>query len=149
MNVGHPSNMARIIALYGGLMDERGVVLKSPDLKMMRKDMFAVSVSDSETRNAITSCYRQFRIVLDPHGAVAWEGLQKYLKTSCDSIDENQIYCILETAHPAKFMEEITKILNIKLSLPESLKRVENRKEEYLSLENDYDSLKNYISKDY
>jgi threonine synthase len=147
MNVGHPSNLARIVALYGGVMNERGEFAKTPDLLKMRDDMFAVSISDVETRNAMLTCYRQYNTILEPHGAVAWEGLQKYLKTNSDSIDESNINCILETAHPAKFIEEIKKILDIEVSLPESLKRVEAGNEEYISLENDYNSFKKIIKK--
>ncbi len=43
MNVGHPSNLARIIALYSGRMDEKGEILKQPDLKKMRKELFATA----------------------------------------------------------------------------------------------------------
>ncbi|MCK7536158.1 MAG: hypothetical protein MZV63_36805 [Marinilabiliales bacterium] len=45
MNVGHPSNLSRIVSLYGGRMDEIGNILKEPDLEKMQKDFFAVSCS--------------------------------------------------------------------------------------------------------
>jgi len=62
MNVGHPSNMARIIALYGGRMDEKGEILKSPDLERMQKDLYGTSVSDQITRETIFSCYKDHGI---------------------------------------------------------------------------------------
>ena len=53
MNVGHPSNLARIIAMYGGNMDEKGEIRETPDINLMRRELYAVSISDIETRNTI------------------------------------------------------------------------------------------------
>jgi threonine synthase len=149
MNVGHPSNLARIISLYGGIMDEKGSVLKSPGLERMRKELFAISVTDQETRKTMKSFYKDHGKLLEPHGAVAWFGLQEYLRSNNESHDKNQICISLETAHPAKFREEINNVLNIETELPESLDRIEFRNEEYLSLENNYDLLKRFIIQNY
>lgn len=147
MNVGHPSNLARIIELYGGMMNEKGEMLRSPDLGKMRGDMYAASITDDETRKAIVHCYKDYGTLLEPHGAVAFEGLERYLKTSSGISDKNHPCCILETAHPAKFSEEIERILNIKVTLPDTLKKVESGKEDYVLLENDYNSFKNLLRK--
>jgi threonine synthase len=149
MNVGHPSNLARIISLYGGRMDEKGDILKSPDLQRMKKELFAVSVSDQDTRKTIEGFYRNFGKLLEPHGAVAWFGLQEYLKTRGDHNDKNQLCICLETAQPAKFREEISSVLNFKIDLPDSLSKVEFRNEEYISLANNYDILKRFIIQNY
>ena len=53
MNVGHPSNLARLVAIYGGQMDETGKIHKQPDLAAMRRDLFSSSVSDDRTRAAL------------------------------------------------------------------------------------------------
>ena len=53
MNVGHPSNLARVVALYGGQMDEQGMVSKEPDFKSMRRDMASYSITDAETEKTI------------------------------------------------------------------------------------------------
>ena len=55
MNVGHPSNLARIISMYGGKMDEKGALLQSPDLVRMRQDFSSISISDKKTRETIGS----------------------------------------------------------------------------------------------
>ena len=52
MNVGHPSNLARLVAVYGGQMDETGKIHKQPDLAAMRRDLFSSSVSDERTSNS-------------------------------------------------------------------------------------------------
>jgi threonine synthase len=149
MNVGHPSNLARIISLYRGRMDEKGHISKPPDLKRMRKELFGISVSDQETRKTIDSFYRQSGKLLEPHGAVAWFGLQEYKKSLSEHDANSQLCICLETAHPAKFREEVSNVLKIKMELPESLANIEFRNEEYISLENNYDLLKRFIIQNY
>ncbi|MDD1733539.1 MAG: threonine synthase, partial [Methanothrix sp.] len=98
MNVGHPSNLARLFSLYGGQMDEIGRVNRQPDLSAMRQDLYAVSITDEETRRTIKEAFSQHKVLLEPHGAVAWAGLMRYLQRCGDWRG-----CIsLETADPAK-----------------------------------------------
>jgi threonine synthase len=143
MNVGHPSNLARIIALYGGIMDEKGRLHKQPDMQAMRNDLAGISISDDITRKAIQECYDKYRIILEPHGAVAWKGLSVYSKDL--EISDEQLAVSLETAHPAKFPEEIKEITGSEPELPASLAGLEGKKEEYIRLENSYEDLKNII----
>ena len=145
MNVGHPSNLARIISMYNGRMDEKGIMCKEPDLEKMKEDLFAVSVNDQETRNTTESFYNQYGKVLEPHGAVAWQGLQNYLINQSFPHREKRIFVSLETAHPAKFRNEIRNILNVETVLPESLAKIEQGNEDYISLENNYESLKKFL----
>jgi threonine synthase len=144
MNVGHPSNLARIIALYGGMMDETGRMHREPDMKKMRDELIGVSVTDDETRDTILSVYRNYSIILEPHGAVAWRGITEYTGQKNSSPDTS--LCIsLETAHPAKFPDELRQILKIEPSLPPSLSGIEEKAENYYTLENNYEMLRKYI----
>jgi len=149
MNVGHPGNLARIVALYGGIMDEKGGISKTPDLFKMREDLFAVSVSDDETRATIKDCYKLYRLLLEPHGAAAWKGLQTYMNLHPDASGENRLSVSLETAHPAKFQDEIKKILKFMPPLPPSLSEIGNRNENFIPLDNNYNIFKNFILKHY
>ncbi len=85
------------------------------------------------------SFYSRYGKILEPHGAVAWAGLLEYF----DNQHESGGVCsvCLETAHPAKFSDEIRNILNVDPELPGSLGRIESRTEEYISLENNYESV--------
>ncbi len=148
MNVGHPSNLARLVALYGGIMDEKGNISKIPDIDRLRKDIFAVSVNDNHTRDTIKEVYDRYNVILEPHGSVGWFGLQEYLKSESD-IDENQLCISLETAHPAKFPEEIIQLLNIDPNLPKSLQGIENKEEQYDKLDKDYSGFKDYLKQNY
>lgn len=149
MNVGHPSNMARIIELYGGNMDEKGNILKEPDTKQLKHDMWAVSISDTETRSTIKKVFDEHTIVIEPHGAVAWAGLDHFFKTGIIANPSDQLSVSLETAHPAKFPQEINDILHIDPALPPSLSKLEDREEKMTPLENNYAAFKAYLTQQY
>jgi len=143
MNVGHPSNLARVLALYGGIMNESGAIIKMPDLDKMRSDLYAVSVTDAETRETIKDVYRKFKILLEPHGAVAWKGIKDY--SELNFLKGKPLYISLETAHPAKFEGEIEAILGFSTPLPKSLIGLDQRQENYFSIENRYELIKDFI----
>jgi threonine synthase len=143
MNVGHPSNLARLIAFYGGNMNEKGIMTKEPDLDNLRKDFYGISVSDEKTRKTIAEVYSRFRIILEPHGAAAWYGLNDFLNN--EKPDSDHFFISLETAHPAKFSEEIERILGFKPPLPPALSGLTEKKEEYLSIEGNYEKLREFI----
>jgi threonine synthase len=147
MNVGHPSNLARLITLYGGAMDEKGGISQAADMERMRRDMFAVSISEDETRRTIRAAYEEHRLLLEPHGAVSWAGLQKFLRQEKPAPER---LCVsLETAHPAKFPEEIRAILGIDPPLPPSLEGLEDRTESFSLMAADYPEFKKYLQKNY
>ena len=143
MNVGHPSNFARIISLYGGVMDEKGKIIKEPDLEAIREDLFGVSVTDENTQNTILEAYKNYGIILEPHGAVAWKGLSKYLDSYADSSE--QLSVSLETAHPGKFTDEIKKITGIEPAIPPCLEDLDKKAESYTPLDNDYEKFKKLL----
>ena len=138
MNVGHPSNLARLFSLYGGQMDEAGHVGRQPDLSAMRRDLYAVSISDEETRKTIREAYLGHRTLLEPHGAVAWAGLMRYLQ-ECGDYNP----CIsLETADPAKFPDEIVRATGINPPLPPAMARLDELEESFERIDGEYASLK-------
>jgi threonine synthase len=145
MNVGHPSNMARIISLYGGRMDEKGTILKDPDIARLRNEMVAISNTDAETRNTIKSIYERHKILLEPHGSVGWTGLQKFYTNYPKENNPYQLAVTLETAHPAKFPQEIQEILGFNPELPKSLMDLDHREEKMVGIKGDYDSFKKFL----
>jgi threonine synthase len=147
MNVGHPSNLSRVVAMYGGVMDETGAVHKRPDLLLMREEMSPVSITDRETEATIQKAYYQYKLLLEPHGSVGWAGLLSYLKEQPGK--EEDLCVSLETAHPAKFPEKIRELLDLDPPLPPSLEGIEEKEESYDHLENDYKAFKTYLKKKY
>ncbi len=149
MNVGHPSNIARIISLYGGVMDETGKIIREPDLAKMREDMFAVAVTDEETKSMIKTAWEKYHLLLEPHGSVGWSGLMKYFEDTPEDAAKDQVSVSLETAHPAKFPAEVKEILGVEPDLPRSLEGLESLEEKFEYIENDYNSFKDYLRNNY
>lgn len=146
MNVGHPSNLARLVAVYGGCMDEKGFIHQPPDMDKMKNDLFSISVDDLETARTIRQAWDEHRLLLEPHGAVGWRGLQAYLEESSDP----QTPCVsLETAHPAKFPDEIERQLGFLPEVPESLSRLDGLPEKYEKMDVDYPAFRDCLLANY
>ncbi|UCD76075.1 MAG: threonine synthase [Phycisphaerales bacterium] len=143
MNVGHPSNLARLINMYGGQMDEKGALNEQPDMDRLRRDIYSVSINDEQTRATIREAYEQYGLILEPHGAVGWAGLQRYL---ADEVEDADPLCIsLETAHPAKFPEEIEANIGVVPETPPSLEGLEQRIEDYPVISTDYHAFREML----
>jgi threonine synthase len=141
MNVGHPSNLARFFDLYGGTVDRGGRVHRYPEINEMRRWIFSVSITDEETKKTIRGAHDRYGILLEPHGAVGWRGLELYLERYGDF----PLCVSVETAHPAKFPDEIIDLLGINPELPESMKGIDQRKGEPSELSASYEEFKNYL----
>ncbi|MDR2963063.1 MAG: threonine synthase [Bacteroidales bacterium] len=145
MNVGHPSNLARLVELYGGNMDEKGNLLKQPDFAAMNRDFFAISVSDEETKETIKTAWNKYNVMLEPHGAVGWKCVEDYISTLQSF--ENELIVSLETAHPAKFPDAIRENIGIDPELPASLQGIEEKPEKYDNIAGNYTAFKAYLLK--
>lgn len=134
MNVGHPSNFARVISLFGGWMDESGQIREMPDMNRLHNELWAISISDEDTRKTIQQAWKERKLLLEPHGAVGWLGLERYLAMHPSSA----IAVSVETAHPAKFPDEIEQLLGFSPEVPPSLADVEKKSEQYRTMPADY-----------
>jgi threonine synthase len=147
MNVGHPSNLARLIDFYGGwLLDERnekgevirkGVLKEKPDMEKMREDFVSFSIKDKEVDETIKEAYSKYNILLEPHGAVGFAAVEK--------AKLNGLIVSLETADPAKFPDKIKELLNIEPEVPSSLSGLDDKEEKFEVIGNDYGGFKNNI----
>lgn len=104
MDVGNPSNFARMLDMYG------------QSLERMRELISAYSFTDSTIRATILQCYKETGYILDPHGACGYRSLELALEPT-----EYGIFC--ETAHPAKFKNVIEETLNTPIFIPEKLQK--------------------------
>jgi threonine synthase len=127
MNVGHPSNLARIFDLYKGHIDEKGLIHEMPDLEDLRNDIASYSINDEDTKDTIVNFYNNYKKIIEPHGAVGWAALQLYRKDHPNDKDIKSI--TFETANPSKFPEEIIKLIDIVPEIPPSLKLIQNKPE--------------------
>lgn len=128
MDIGNPNNFIRVLQLFDH---------SYPSLKKM---LSSYSISDKETISAMKEVYMNTKYLLDPHGAVAYIALQKYLN---EHTDEKGYF--LETAHPVKFhTEEIT---GYKVALPSSLQNQTTKEKKSIQMEADEKALKEFLLK--
>ena len=106
-------------------------------LEKIKENFISESLSENETKSEIRKIYKKEKILLDPHTAVATGIISKL------SIEGNVI--ALATAHPAKFPDMVVKETNIKPELPDNLKNILTKKENYKRLSNNLKEIQNYI----
>jgi threonine synthase len=129
MDVGNPSNFIRILEMFRHYFPE------------LEKNLSAVSITDEETTGAISDVYRQYNYILDPHGAIGYLALQRYLNGHPGSKG-----IFLETAHPVKFPEAVEKHTGKKIELPGSVKDSIKGKKVSIKMKPGYAMLKDYLS---
>jgi threonine synthase len=129
MDVGDPSNWARILWLYRSSLDE------------IRRDLLGSAHTDEETRGAMRDVYRRTGHVLDPHSAVAYLGALHARSTRRD----RPAAVFLSTAHPAKFRETVEEPSSRDRSST-GAGRLE-RPERFLPIPAEYGALKEYLSR--
>ncbi len=128
MDVGNPSNFPRILELFNNHFSEIKEIIKG------------YWFTDEETREALGELQNVYEYQADPHGAVAYLGLKKYMRKS------GYTGIFLETAHPAKFSDEVEKSTGRKVEIPESLKKLDAFKKNSVKLPNDYDSFRDALT---
>jgi threonine synthase len=126
-------------------MDEKGTIKKAADMDLMCKEIFSVSISDQQTRETIRKTWRDYHVLLEPHGAVGWAGLTEYLDQHPAENRKEQLFVALETAHPAKFPDEIQRLLGLDPPLPKSLEGLDKNPEIVMVMPLDYHEFKNYL----
>jgi threonine synthase len=129
MDVGNPSNFARIFELYGGSRTR------------MQKDMQGERVTDAQTRATIRDVFEKSGSVLDPHTAVGVFAARRYTK---ENGSRNPIV-VLSTAHPAKFREVVEPVVGKRIVVPPQLHAAMKKKKCAHRMPADYDSLKKFL----
>lgn len=130
MDVGSPSNFVRILELF----DQQFLSLKN--------NMSSYSFSDEETKEILKDVYFDKNYLLDPHGAVGYAALKKYLKAH-----KNLSGIFLETAHPVKFYDVVESIIEQAVPMPSSVNDLLKMKKESVRMKIDYEEFKNYLLK--
>lgn len=129
MDVGNPSNFGRMLDIFNNSLDE------------IQQLISAFSISDRETESMMKKVYYEQGYITDPHGAVGIAGWEKYLSTHPGS---NGI--ILETAHPAKFIDTVENVLKISVPLPAALEKLRSKTKTAHLISSDFSELKGYLT---
>lgn len=126
MDVGNPSNFARIIDLYKNRHD------------VISSHISGASFSDDEIRETMRQCFDDNKYILDPHGACGYMALKNGLNAG-----ETGIFC--ETAHPAKFKDTVEKAVGCMVEIPERLAEFMKGTKQSVKLDKDFKSFKAFL----
>jgi threonine synthase len=134
MDVGDPSNFARIINLYS----ENGKLSPEDTHRRITSLISGATYSDDQIRETMRQCYKETGYILDPHGACGYQALVDGLKP-----DEVGVFC--ETAHPAKFKEKVDDILSIDVDIPARLRAFMQGQKQSTPMTKDFADFKRYL----
>ena len=127
MDVGDPSNFVRIQKIYGN------------DFENLSQHLSGYRFTDEETRTAMQHIHTSSGYVADPHGAVGYLGLKKYLENHPDKYG-----IFLETAHPVKFLTTVEETLGTKVELPQRIQDLLEKEKQSTPISN-YEDLKRFL----
>ncbi len=126
MDVGDPSNFARVLDLYGHSHEA------------IKNDISGCTYTDEQISEMLLDCYCKHGYLLDPHGAVGYRALSEYLES-------DEVGVFLETAHPAKFKDTVDRILGEEISIPEKLQAFMKGTKQSINLPKDFASFKAFL----
>ena len=126
MDVGDPSNFARIYDLYGKSHERISNLISG------------TTYNDELIRETMRQCYEETNYILDPHGACGYRALQEGLKDG-----ETGVFC--ETAHPAKFKEKVDSIIDSNVEIPERLAAFMRGQKQSVEITKEFKDFKRFL----
>ena len=134
MDVGDPSNFARIINLYS----ENNKLSPEDTHKRITSLISGATYSDDQIRQTMRQCHEATDYVLDPHGACGYQAL-------ADGLEPGEVGVFCETAHPAKFKEKVDDILGIDVDIPARLRAFMLGEKQSTPMAKDFADFKRYL----
>ena len=134
MDVGDPSNFARILDLYSN----SGQLSSEETHRRITSLISGATYSDDQIRETMRQCYHETGYILDPHGACGYRALEEQLQPG-----EVGIFC--ETAHPAKFKEKVDEILGIDVPIPDRLAAFMRGTKQSIPMSKDFADFKTFL----
>ena len=132
MDVGNPSNFARMQDLFGFTWNN------------MSENISGYSINDEATKLGIKEIFEKYNYIIDPHGAVGYLAFKAYQKSH-----PNTKGIILETAHPSKFIDSVEEVIGQKVDIPERLAILADKKKESTLMNTDFEPFKDWLIKNY
>ena len=126
MDVGDPSNFARIWDLYG------------KDVDAIRRDITGTTYTDAQIAESLRNCLSETGYQLDPHGACGYRALK-------ENLQPGEIGFFLETAHPAKFKDTVEGITGKEIAIPESLQAFMKGEKQSIACSKDFADFKSFL----
>ena len=138
MDVGNPSNFNRMLDYFSSTNN-------GSTWNNMKETVTGFAFKDEETANAIKEIKDTYNYIIDPHGAVGYLAINEYQ----EKINTKERNILLETAHPAKFLEDVEQILNQKITIPKPLLDLKSKAKTSINMDKDYASFKEWIKMNY
>ena len=126
MDVGDPSNFARVLALYGG------------SHKDIAGHIGGATYTDEQIKETLKECFERTGYLLDPHGTCGYRALREQLKPG-------EYGVFLETAHPAKFKEKVDAITGGDVEIPARLQAFMKGTKQSVEIRKDYTDFRNFL----
>ncbi len=126
MDVGDPSNFARILDLY------------KHSHEAISAEISGASYTDEQIAETLKTCIKKTGYLLDPHGACGYRALK-------DMLQPGEVGVFLETAHPAKFLETVERILGEKVEIPVKLEEFMKGEKRSIAMSKDFEEFKKYL----
>ena len=134
MDVGDPSNFARILNLYS----QNGTLTPEATHHRITNLISGATYSDEQIKETMRQCYSETGYVLDPHGACGYKALE-------EGLQEGEIGVFCETAHPAKFKEKVDSILGTDIEIPARLRAFMEGEKQSVEMSKDFADFKRYL----
>ena len=128
MDVGDPSNFARILDLYEGSHDA------------IASEISGETYTDDQIRETVQLTYDETGYLLDPHGACGYRALS-------ENLQPGEVGVFLETAHPAKFLHTVEDIIGTDINIPEKLKAFMNGTKQSVPMSKNFMTFKEWLLK--
>ena len=144
MDVGDPSNFARIIELYAESPIDADAASNPSDAATYERITNLISgatYADEQIKETMRTCYKDTGYILDPHGACGYQALK-------DNLQPGEIGIFCETAHPAKFKEKVDAIDNIDVEIPERLAAFMKGTKQSIALSKDFADFKAFLMRE-
>ncbi|MBP6214932.1 MAG: threonine synthase [Chitinophagaceae bacterium] len=130
MDVGNPSNFVRILEIF------------KHQFPLLKNKLSAYTITDAETVSTIREVYEKYNYILDPHGAVGYLSLHRYL-----SAHPGQTGLFLETAHPVKFPEAVESCIGKRIEMPAAVQSLMDKEKQSELIKADYQQFRDYLLK--
>lgn len=142
MDVGRPSNFARMLNLYGQV---NGLDPHSPTTwEAMTKLISGYAYDDASTEKAMLEVEQKYGYTIDPHGAVGYLALLAYQEENPSTRG-----VILETAHPSKFKPDVERVLGHAIEVPPRLAALANKEKKATSVGTNYSPVRQWLLDQY
>lgn len=129
MDVGNPSNFVRMLELFNG------------NFTALSNEISGYAFTDEETADAMRAVYKKNKYIMDPHGAIGYLGLKKYLVEHREDVTG----IFLETAHPAKFKDVVEDTLKLPIDIPSSLEKFLLKEKKAIKMPAEFNAFKDFL----